>query len=208
MFSRVKMSFWDFFVNLQSGFTVVFLVVVTLLATHTIQISVFKDIPVVLSGFLFVMLLWLIGMLLEPFANCMNKIIPFKWKTIKEDFGFKGWDVQIKHLEKRAVQYAKEEEANIYQYAKNMVIANNKADDFNIFLGRFGFYRNHSCIFVIYGIVVFFVFPGKQALWLAVISFLFSAIYYHRSCIFYRHMSVTVYSQFIIHMSLQKKVLT
>lgn len=207
MFSKIKMSFWDFFVNFQSGFTVVVLALTTLLATHVIPISIFNDIPVILSGSLFVMLLWLIGMLVEPFANFMNKILSFKWETVKNDFGFKAWDVRITQLKENATIYAKEEESNIYQYAKNMLIANNKADDFNIFLGRFGFYRNHSFIFMVYGVIVFFAFPWKQATLPAIISFLSSAIYYYRSCIFYRHMSVTVYSQFIIHMSSQKKEL-
>ena len=201
------MSFWDFFVHLQSGFTVVVLVFITLLATHAIPTSIFKDIPVALNIFLFVMLLWLIGMLLEPFANCMHKITSFKWKTIKDNFELKAWDVRIKQLEENAVIYAEEEKSNIYQYAKNMLIANNKADDFNVFLGRFGFYRNHSCIFIVYGVVAFFVFPCKQALPIAVISFFSSAIYLYRSEVFVRHMSVTVYSQFIIHMSSQKKEL-
>ena len=208
MLSKIKMSGWDFFVHLQSVFTVVILVFVTLLATHTIPISIFKDIPVTLSIFLFVMLLWLIGMLLEPFANCMHKITSFKWKIIKDNFEFKTWDARIKQLEENAVMYAEDEKSNIYQYAKNMLIANNKADDFNVFLGRFGFYRNHSCIFIVYGVVALFAFPYKYALPVAVISFLSSAIYLYRSEVFFRHMSVTVYSQFIIHMSSQKKELT
>lgn len=197
MFSKIKMSFWDFFVHFLTGILCIILIFGTLLYKGVLSFDIFKDFPLWVSGVGFVVALWLLGLLIEPLSNLLGKVT-WSWPAVQRNFSLREWDRSIKNLRIEAEAFipngAKE---NSFQYAKNFLIVNESAEDYNVFLSRFGFYRNCATIFLLFGIIAFFSFAYPLNLQIGFSSILLSAMYCYRSKIFYRHISITVFSQFI-----------
>jgi hypothetical protein len=144
--------------------------------------------------------LQIIGLLFEPLANYTTKLLTTRpWRYSKE-FGFKNWDNNIGSLEKKARQYIPNSiEENAYQYCKNWINQNTSDDSYMPFLAKYGFYRSMFFLVLLNALSIPFIYQLNPMKLVEILSFMIilALIYLRRSCDFYRHISITIYSRFI-----------
>jgi hypothetical protein len=204
MIEKMKLGAWEYFVYMMSGVLVV--LIVMLHAFDPATLWGLKQIPAAVATVISVLALLIIGMLLEPISNITFKIVRHGGGLTKKSrialrnqLGFKSWDVSIENLEKRAgVLVSPAIDGNVFQFAKAWVLTHGRGEEFYAFLSKFGFYRSVSLIFGVNAVASLCLYDFLvHGWWLALSNILLCLLYYHRSGTFYRHMSVTVFNQFI-----------
>lgn len=199
MVEKTKLSLWDFFVSTLSGFAIVLSILAHCLIKGLLTLdNVFDSHPslIAIAGLLTIILA---GLLLEPLANYITKLLttcPCKYTRL---FRYKYWDDEIKSLEKKASEYIpKGLEGSMYQYCKNWLLQNAIADSYMPFLAKYGFYRSMFFLFLMNGICIPFIYQiSLETIIISSSIFVLALVYLHRGGDFHRHMSVTVYLQFI-----------
>lgn len=200
MFEKTKLSLWDFFVSTLSGFAIVLSVIVHCLFKGLITWEIILDSSSVLIAAAGLLTILLLGLLFEPLANYATKILttcPYNYPKL---FGFKTWDDKINSFEKKASTYIPEEiEGDTYQYCKNWLQQNASDVFYMSFLAKYGFYRSMFLLLLLNAIFIPFIYQSFCIKIIILSSFLLvlALVYLHRSGDFHRHMSTTVYLQFI-----------
>lgn len=200
MIEKTKLSLWDFFVAMLSGFAIVISALVHCLFKGLILCETILDLPSVLIAVASLLLVILIGLLFEPLANCITKLLTTCPSDYLKSFGFKEWDIDNDSLKEKACQYKPDGiTGNTYQYCKNWLHQNARHDTVMPFLAKYGFYRGMFLLFLLNGISVLFIYQYCWVIRIAIAFplFLLGLIYLQRSSVFYRHMTATVYLQFI-----------
>jgi len=200
MIEKTKLSLWDFFVMVLSGFAIVLSVLIHCLLKGVITWKLIFNSSSVLQVTASLLIIILLGLLFEPLANYITKLLttcPCKYKKL---FCFKEWDKSNKALEKKATQNVpKEIKTSTYQYCKNWVTQNTSDDSYMPYLAKYGFYRSISILLFVNSASIPFLY---QIGWINMVIIMlvilaFASIYFYRSRVFYRHISVTIYSRFI-----------
>lgn len=211
MIEKVKLSLWDFFAYILSGGAVGISVLVHLLILKVVTFKEIMELPsavILIIGILSVIIL---GLLFEPLSNLLDKLLGlFKkheeknWKDniVKNwqgNIGFKEWDAQITTAERKARETCPIDNDYVgFQYCKNYVLKRTGGELFSSFSGKFGFYRNIYILLVINILLCPIIYSWNlKSIIAMLILIIFAILYRNRSKVFYRHMSVTVYTQFI-----------
>jgi len=199
MIENTKLSLWDFFVSALSGFAIALNVVAHFVFTRFVTWEDVSDLPSAFLVVLGLLTIILAGLLFEPLSNYVSKCLttcPANWSQM---LSFKKWDVSICALEEAAREYVPEgAKEQTYQYCKNWLHHNSTTDTYMPFLAKYGFYRGMFLLLLLNCIAVWFIYPRScNTCALSVFLFALALVYLHRSGDFYRHMSTTVYSQFI-----------
>jgi len=204
MIETVKLHMWDFFAYILSGATVSIVVLGHLICRGAISFNDIAKVPSAISVLIGSLLILIVGLLLEPIANLFFKLLRLSDK--KESFAFTEWDNDIKKLEEEAVKYVPSNTFGTYNYCKNTVLLYCGAGQFDSFLGKYGFYRNMVLIFIANVIISFviYTFSWSGNFWAMIISMTLACSSWYRSKVFYRHMSVAIYTQFILYNSEHK----
>lgn len=204
MIEKMKLGAWDYFVYMMSG-----VLVVLIMMLHAFDRSTLwglQKVPAAVSAVISVLALLIIGMLLEPISNITFKIVKHGGGLTKKSrialrthLCLKSWDVSITNLENQASALVSPAiEGNIFQFSKAWVLTHGRGEEFYAFLSKFGFYRSVSLIFGANAVASLCLYDFLvHGWWLTLSSILLCLLYFHRSEIFYRHMSVTVFNQFI-----------
>jgi len=194
MIEKVKLGIWDYFVYLMVGGAAFLLIVVHCTLKGSLTIEQIEKTPSGVAVLLLLFLFLLLGMLIEPVANLVFKIVT-RWN----DLGFKKWDDEIEKLEQEAKLYVPKGvwAEMIFLFAKNWVLNNGDPSEFNAFLSKYGFYRSIAFLFFLNTFVSLALYWGWIGGIVGIINILFARLYAYRSSVFYRHMSLTIYSQFI-----------
>lgn len=195
MTEKVRLTLWDFFVYVLTGTAVGLSVAVHCYCTGACDWSCeMKDIASLFSTVvLALLLLLLVGMLLEPLANGLTKL------GALSSWGLGQWDKHIGDMEKHVRKMVPEWYAgSCFGYCKNWILAKGCAGQYEVFLARFGFYRNISAIFAANAIAALPLYWGWWDLLIVPVLVGLSLLYLHRSRVFHRHVSETVYTQFLI----------
>lgn len=197
MFEKGKLSFWDIGTYLTIGFFASLLFV--LYCVHGFELSAptyiskLKDFSATIA-ILTPILLLLIGMIIEPFANTFIKEIekikiftPKKGRSIE-----KIVEIVDKKLPKSSLIDIR------YRYCKSIVELKFPNSNHEIFLARFGFYRSLSFIFICILIANFFVKNLSCTLQLInIINLYFAYISLRRSQLYKSHMEYSVYINYL-----------
>jgi len=202
MIEKVKLSLWDFFTYILSGTALLISIMVHCICKGYLPLNIIMDIPFGVSFVLIILVILLCGMVLEPAANLFYKLPSLFLNDSKsrfDEFEFKKWDNKITILEHQAKDLVNEStKENIFQFCKNWMLVNGVDGQYQAFLGKFGFYRNIAFIFVLNLLAVWLFYNDTlNKLLSSLMLLLFATLYFHRSRIFFRHISITVYSQFI-----------
>lgn len=200
MFEKTKLSLWDFFVSMLTGFAIVLSVLVHCLFKGLITWEIILDSSSALIAVAGLLTILLLGLLFEPLANYATKILttcPYNYPKL---FGFKTWDDKIKSFEKKASTYIPEEiEGDTYQYCKNWLQQNASDVFYMSFLAKYGFYRSMFFLLLLNGICTPFMYQHSCIKTVVISSSMFALalVYLRRGGDYYRHISATVYLQFI-----------
>lgn len=219
MVEKIKLGVWDFFAYVLSGTAVIISVLIHFICKGIIKIDDLGKIPVAISTIILLLGLFLIGLLLEPVANISDKFLNLmkaflkikywdkkvrtkfltEFKQALTEIGFIKWDENNKKLMESAKgQINKNIHESTFQYCKNWVIQHGNAEQLQSSLGKYGFYRNLSLIALGNSITSLLIYPlCCNGIIIVVVLFLLAFLYLYRSGIFYRHMGITVYSQFL-----------
>ena len=198
MIEKVKLGIWDYFVYLMTGATVLLIVVMHCVLKGVVSLEQILETPAVALVALLLIALLLLGMLVEPIANLLYKLVENKPKKWRNELGLKKWDEQIKSMESEAQKYVPEAiQGTPFPFAKNWVLNNGDYSEFQAFLSKYGFYRSISFVFALNAIatvVIHWVLWGLVGL---ILNVVLASLFCYRAAVFYRHMSVSIYNQFI-----------
>ncbi|MFA6176113.1 MAG: hypothetical protein WC765_06015 [Phycisphaerae bacterium] len=199
MIEKTKLSLWDFFVSVLSGLAIALSVLAHCIFKDLITWKIIFGQPAALIIVFGIPTIILVGLLFEPLANYITKLLThWPCKYIKL-LSRKKWDENIQSLKKKAGQYIPNEiHGSEYEYCKNWLTQNTSDDSYMPFLAKFGFYRSMFLLMLSNEIIILSIYQLSRiqtliSLFLVVLAF----IYFRRSGDFYRHVSVTVYSRFI-----------
>lgn len=211
MIEKIKLGLWDFFAYILSGGAVGMSVLVHLLILKVVTFEEIMKLPSAVILIIGLLTIIILGLLFEPMSNLIDKLSGLlkmhegkNWKNSivknwQDNIGFKKWDGQITATENKARETCPIDTDYVgFQYCKNYVLKRTGGEQFNSFLGKYGFYRNIYILFVLNivscPIIYSWCFKSIIAM---LILILFAILYKNRSKVFYNHMSATVYTQFI-----------
>jgi len=160
---KISLSLWDVFNFLMSGALAFAALIFYLTLSGSITI---KDITNILAessaasvaiasplGFI------LVGMMIEPFSNYFDKAISFaikkspsflsKFKPTEFDDISKENEVLIEEVKKALPKSLSAKLDNPFHICKDYIEKKQSSNSYEIFLARFGFYRNCSFIFAL-----------------------------------------------------------
>ena len=198
MVEKVKLGIWDYFVYLMTGLAVLLIITMHCVLKGVLTIEQVLKVPAAALVTLLVLSLLLLGMLVEPVANLLFKLIENKPKQWRDKLGLKSWDLEIKKMESEAQKHAPRAiQGTTFPFAKNWVLNNGDYSEFQAFLSKYGFYRSITFVFALNAIatiVIHWVLWGLAGL---ILNVVLASLFYYRASVFYRHMSVSIYNQFI-----------
>ncbi len=198
MIEKFRLGGWDYFVYLMTGTTLLMIITMHCLLTGVLRIEQALNVPAATLIALLLLALLLTGMLIEPLANLPYKLIknkPGKWR---DELGFRKWDEQIEDLKKETRKCVPEvNNDTVFQFAKNWALNHGNATEFFAFLSKYGFYRSSAFVFTLNAIATLFIYWFWWGAAGFVLNILLAILFSNRASVFYRHMSVSIYSQFI-----------
>ena len=200
MIEKTKLGLWDFFVSALSGYAIIVSVLAHCLFKGVITWEIILNSSVALIAVAGLLTIILAGLLFEPLANYAAKLFIVCMYKYSRLFGFKNWDDNIRSLEEKARQDVPEGiKENTYQYCKNRIIKNASGNAYMPFLAKYGFYRSMFFLLLLNSISIPFIyqFSWIKTMMASLFMLALALVYLRRSGDFYRHMSVTIYSQFI-----------
>ncbi len=198
MIEKVKLGVWDYFAYLMTGATVLLIAVMHCVLKGMVSLEQILEIPATTLVALLLIALLLLGMLVEPIANLLYKLIENKPKKWRNELSLKKWDEQIKSMESEARKYVPEGiQDTPFPFAKNWVLNNGYSLEFQAFLSKYGFYRSITFVFALNAIVSVVVHWMCWGLAGLILNALLAILFYYRASVFYRHISVSIYNQFI-----------
>ena len=201
MVNKVQLSFWDFFCCILTGFATLVCVTTHLLLKDIITLEMLQKIPSAIQLIFITLLLMLLGLLIEPFINFLDKIIKSSFQFSFDCLRIKPWKDKVNELEIKAKEYCPNNiDNNIFQYCKNWLLKHGEPSQYNTFLAKHGFYKQTLYLFLFNALTVGIIDERFWKNWLVITSFIIMAfINYYRSQVFYIHISETVYTQFIFN---------
>jgi ABC-type multidrug transport system fused ATPase/permease subunit len=197
MVDKGKLSLWDLWTYLVSGFFSSILVAIYVIYYLQFDLSAALSIIKNISSILLILLplvFLCIGMLLEPIANIFEK-------TIKKLSFFPRKNNQrlesVKDIIKKLVPDTIDDRM-LYRYCKSVVELKSSTSNADLFLARFGLYRNLSFLsfLCIIANLVFFNITWASSL-LSVSLLAFVVLTMRRATEFLRHMESAIYYHFI-----------
>ena len=209
MIEKIKLGLWDFFVSILSGYAIVSSILIHCLLKDVVTWKTIFDSSTVLIAVAGLLTILLAGLLFEPLANYVTKLLTTCPWLYSKEYGFKNWDNNIESLKNKARQYIPNGiEESTYQYCKNWIDQNAPDDSYMPFLAKFGFYRSMSLLVALNAISIPFIYELTLRNIIIVLSsmLLLALVYYRRSSDFYRHISVTIYSRFISSFNTKPKL--
>jgi len=198
MIEKIKLGIWDYFVYLMTGTALLLIVAIHCLLRGVLTVDQVLEFPAAILVALLLIALLLLGMLVEPIANFLCKLIEKKPRKWRDELGFKKWDGQISGMKSEAQKYVPEAiPGTPFPFAKNWVLNNGDSSEFHAFLSKYGFYRSIAFVFALNAIVSVVVYWMCWGLVGLLVNTVLAILFYYRASVFYRHMSVSVYNQFI-----------
>ncbi len=200
MIEKIKLSLWDFFVSILSGYAIVLSILIHCLLKGLITWKAILDSSTVLIPIAGLLTIILVGLLFEPLANYVTKLLTTCPRRYLKELGLKNWDNNIRYLEQKARQYIPSDiEGSIFQYCKNWINQNAPDDSYMPFLAKYGFYRSMFILTLLNAISIPFIYQLSLIKTIMVLSsmIILALVYLRRSSDFYRHISITIYSRFI-----------
>lgn len=208
MIERIRISLWDVFAFFTSGCFAAICFAAFLFMQGSItdeRIELASKLPTALVLVVTPIIMMISGMLIEPLANsCERFILGPVIGLIFSPFNKNKDDVETEsgRLEKLIEEQLQVNlgDESPYHYCKDYLIMNGLADQFNVFLSRFGFYRNASFICLILGCASFSLFScSLESCITPIISWPLALIYRKRSNDFFSYLAPTEYRSFLAH---------
>ncbi|GAB3371513.1 hypothetical protein GCM10027431_20470 [Lysobacter rhizosphaerae] len=152
MVEKIRLSLWDVFTFFMVGFLAILaataLLSLRITGFHDSLFSALKAAPAALSLSALAVACTLLGMLIEPFANFVNRYFLskiFAWNRVSSDL--KSDDAVIRDfVAQNCLGALSGKIQNPYHLCKDYVEYKQSGPTVMIFLSRFGFYR--SCAFI------------------------------------------------------------
>lgn len=189
MIDNGKLSLWDVFNNLSIGLIVFIIIFVSVCYYFNFDyfkifelVSKFSAVLVVIVPILFLCL----GMIVDAFSNRFSR---YQCLILRIENKFSREKSELK-AKVRQVTPEKVSEKLMYRYCKAYVSQNCKNNNIEVFLARFGFYRNISFIFFLTSVVIAFY---TQVIIFSLLLLMLSRILMNRSLHFLSLMESEVY---------------
>jgi len=194
---KSNFSIWDILVHMLTG--VSFIIFLTFLFPH--EVSVFLErnknelnsLSTALTLFMPFLLVW-IGMIIEPVANKTFK----KLEKI-EIFSYQeGRSTAI--AKNKAAEKANIEPKLLFRYCKSVVEQNIPTNSIQIYLARFGFYRNTSFLTLMAAATILFSeYTITEKIIYSVLLAALSYIFFERANRFKQHQEYEVYFTYLAY---------
>jgi len=198
MVENMKLGIWDYFVYLMTGVALFLIIAAHCMLGNALTIEQIMEVPAAVLVTSLVMAFLLLGMLIEPMANLLFKLVASKPNTWRDKLGFKQWDRSIEGMEKEArILVPESMQSATFAFAKNWVLINGNSSEFQAFLSKYGFYRSIAFVFAVNAIACLVFHWLWQGVSGCVVSALLCVLYSYRASVFYRHMSVSIFNQFV-----------
>jgi len=200
MIEKTRLSLWDFFVLIVSGYAIMLNILAHCLFRSLITWDVFLSTPTGLVAVAALPSVILAGLLFEPLANHITKLLTtYPWRYIRA-LSFKEWDNNLRTIQDEACRHVpKGIKGSTYEYCKNCVCQNTSDDSYMPFLAKFGFYRSMFVLLLLNAISIPFIyeFGTSKTIGISLSLGLLALLYLRRSGEFYRHISSTIYLRFV-----------
>lgn len=204
MIEKIRLSLWDVFTFFMTGVFAVIAIFLFLKMNGSIPKinSIFEVLIKIPTAFIIVVmpiLLILLGLLIEPFANFFDRYFGryvFFWIKIKDK---KCDEITIEeYIKEKCLGDLNMKVENPFSLCKEYVETKQLSTTFMVFLARYGFYRNCSFIIISTGIFAFMEANGCVAFTWLTAAYLCSALLKKRADEFYSYQATAVYNAFLI----------
>lgn len=197
MVESIKFSLWEMFTYFLIGLQALVLALIYVIVFYQdMKLDVFSNIDTVQNNFatyaMFTLpfVLLLIGMLIEPLANKVAKVMD----TIRYLKPKSRRQTNTLEKEIRLINSEIPSQLKLFRYCKAVVEQNSLSANLNVFLARFGFYRSTSFLFLVLAIAVMLTAPICSLFQIITItSIVFSIFFHKRAQDFLGHMEYEVY---------------
>lgn len=210
MVEKIRLSLWDIFSFFLTGFLATTVALVFFISFGVYPLEQFlgdlKHYPVAITLVAAPLAFTLMGMLIEPIANYVDREAVDKiYRFFGPSLGFKirrcsaetellAEEIRMKYLGSLNGRID-----NPYHLCKEYVETKQLSTTFMVFLSRYGFYRNCAFIALASTIPLVLLLQRSWATLLGVIALLFAALIFKaRSKEFYSYMAPAVYRAFLI----------
>jgi len=210
MNSQIKLSLWDAFSYYLSGCALLLCAAVHIAGSNVEFRITWDKVPATLLGLCVFVLPLLAGLLLEPLANGVGDLLLLALRAVRQ--GLEKWTggrIQSSKSQqcRRTVQQLAEESmpdrvvgvVSSYHWCKDYLLQEGVATPYMAFLGKFGFYRNMSLLFVGNCVAVLLLYGWHlRGFLLMFFLLLLSGVFAWRSAKFYEHMGKAVFGHYLV----------
>lgn len=206
MLERIRVTLWDALTFFLTGFLVVAVIAAFWIyetSPNLSEVSSFlPDLSASIVLFIVPALFTLLGLLVEPFANYFDRwVLKYTLKKLlfPTDVHAEEERILVKEIRENYLGGLGDRITNPFQICKDYVESKSLSTTFEIFLARYGFYRNCSFIAVVagaYGIVTSETLCGRLVFGSAAVGLAY--VFSRRSVDFYGYQAPAVFRAFLI----------
>lgn len=205
MIDKIRVSLWDIFSFLLTGLLAITVALIFTIAlghaTYQELLSALKAVPAALLLSVGPLVCILIGMLVEPIANNVDKLLlrhldSFLWK--RKDSDESEEDTLKEEIRSKYLGGLNNRIDTPFQICKEYVETKELSTTFMVYLSRYGFYRNCTFLAISSGVASIFFGTGVPAIASFGGCILMAVVTKRRQLDFYSYMAPAVYRAFLI----------
>lgn len=206
MVEKIRVSLWDIFTFFLTGLLATVLLGLFLTSYGMTDFSAISraasEIPVAITVVAAPLVLTLLGMLIEPFANYLDKYVLrylLGWASIPKQKHSAEEELLRKEICSKYLGSLNGQIKHPYAICKEYVETKQLSTTFMVFLSRYGFYRNCAFLAFVYGVgAAAFSSGWLEGVCALALGFFASAVFKRRAEDFYSYMAPSIYRAFLI----------
>ena len=206
MVEKIRVSLWDIFSFFLTGLLACAIGAVFVAVLDALLFSKLIDrlvsIPSAVVILAAPLILTLVGMIIEPFANYFDRFVltwAFSWVSKPKEKHSAEEKILKEEIRSKYLGSLNGRIENPYAICKEYVETKQLSTTFMVYLSRYGFYRNCAFLSIVSGIAAIFYVPTFcHGLVVVLFGFIAAAVFKRRSEDFYSFMAPSVYRAFLI----------
>ncbi len=206
MLDRIRLTLWDALTFFLTGLLVGAMFTVFWLYEKSPDLSVIlekpTEVPTSIVLFVVPVLFALIGLLVEPFANYFDRLLfnnALGRRLFKRDQHGKEEEILISEIKENYLGNLGGKIQNPFHICKDYVESKSLSPTFEIFLARFGFYRNCSFVAALSGVYGAIALPTVcEKVICVTVALVCIYVFKKRSAEFYSYQGPAVYRAFLV----------
>ena len=206
MIERIRVSLWDIFTFFMTGLLATIAACSLIIAYNLISpddlVSYISKLPAAITIVTAPVILTLLGILIEPPSNYLDKYILnhiLGWASAKKQKHSEEENILKKEICEKYLGSLNGKIENPYSICKEYVETKQLSTTFMVFLSRYGFYRNCSFISVTTSILAMTLSKSFcSAIASILIGYIIAGIFKRRAEDFYSYLAPSIYRAFLI----------